>query len=118
MSQKSQSIFLPGKFRYFDNLLFTVACINPHLKSDPGAAELFQAEKTRYLYTMKNADSDAQTTDDFLLKYYDKQIGQGVDNVDYTHHNEVDLATVITRNRAVDYADYENYNAGEETDQK
>jgi hypothetical protein len=59
---------------YFDNLLFTVACINPHLRSDPGAAELFQAEKTRYLYTMKNADSDAQTTDDFLLKYYDKQI--------------------------------------------
>jgi hypothetical protein len=62
-----------GKY-YFDNLLFTVACINPHLRSDPGAAELFQAEKTRYLYTMKNADSDAQTTDDFLLKYYDKQI--------------------------------------------
>lgn len=63
-----------GGKTYFDNLLFTVACINPHLKSDPGAAELFQAEKTRYLYTMKNADSDAQTTDDFLLKYYDKQI--------------------------------------------
>ena len=62
-----------GKY-YFENLLFTVACINPHLKSDPGAAELFQAEKTRYLYTMLNADSDPQTTDDFLLKYYDKKI--------------------------------------------
>ena len=62
-----------GKY-YFKNLLFTVACINPHLKSDPGAAKLFQAEKTRYLFKNKNAHSDSRTTDDFLLKYYDKLI--------------------------------------------
>ena len=60
-----------GKY-YFKNLLFTVACINPHLKSDPGAANLFQAEKTRYLFKNKNAHSDSRTTDDFLLKYFDK----------------------------------------------
>jgi MoxR-like ATPase len=62
-----------GKY-YFKNLLFTVACINPHLKSDPGAASLFQAEKTRYLFKNKNAHSDSRTTDDFLLKYFDKAI--------------------------------------------
>lgn len=62
-----------GKY-YFKNLLFTVACINPHLKSDPGAASLFQAEKTRYLFKNKNAHSDSRTTDDFLLKYFDKLI--------------------------------------------
>lgn len=70
----NKTISVKGGKHYFKTLLFTVACINPHLKSDPGAAKLFQAEKTRYLYKNKNAHSDSKTTDDFLLKYYDKLI--------------------------------------------
>lgn len=70
----NKTIQIKGGKHYFKTLLFTVACINPHLKSDPGAAKLFQAEKTRYLFKNKNAHSDSRTTDDFLLKYYDKLI--------------------------------------------
>lgn len=74
VNNKTIQADVPGGKYYFKNLLFTVACINPHLKSDPGAAKLFQAEKTRYLYKNKNAHSDSRTTDDFLLKYYDRLI--------------------------------------------
>lgn len=58
----------------FNTILFTIACINPQIGTDKGAAKLFQAEKTRYLYKMKHADSDPATTDDYLLKLYDKAI--------------------------------------------
>jgi hypothetical protein len=74
VNNKTIQADVPGGKYYFKNLLFTVACINPHLKSDPGAAKLFQAEKTRYLFKNKNAHSDSRTTDDFLLKYYDRLI--------------------------------------------
>lgn len=72
----NKTIRVKGGTHYFKTLLFTVACINPHLKSDPGAAKLFQAEKTRYLFKLKNAHSDSRTTDDFLLKYYDKLVSK------------------------------------------
>ena len=36
-------------FKYFDNLLFTVACINPAVPTDPGAMELNDAEKSRFV---------------------------------------------------------------------
>jgi len=74
VNNKTIQADVPGGKYYFKNLLFTVACINPSLKSDPGAAKLFQAEKTRYLFKNKNAHSDSRTTDDFLLKYYDRLI--------------------------------------------
>lgn len=62
-----------GRF-VFNTILFTIACINPSLRTDKGAAKLFQAERTRYIYKMKDAHSDPNTTDDFLKKLYDKLI--------------------------------------------
>ena len=36
-------------FRRFDNLLFTVACINPSVPTDPGAMDLNDAEMSRFV---------------------------------------------------------------------
>ena len=56
----------PGKdgFRHFDNLLFTVACINPSVPTDPGAMDLNDAEMSRFVDTM---DWDSNVPD--ALKY-------------------------------------------------
>lgn len=42
----------PDGFRHFDNLLFTVACINPPVPVDPGAMELNDAEMSRFVDSM------------------------------------------------------------------
>ena len=42
----------PDGYRHFDNLLFTVACINPAVPTDPGAMELNDAEMSRFVDTM------------------------------------------------------------------
>ena len=41
----------PGEdgFRHFDNLLFSVACINPSVPTDPGAMDLNDAEMSRFV---------------------------------------------------------------------
>lgn len=39
-------------FRHFDNLLFTVACINPSVPTDPGAMDLNDAEMSRFVDSM------------------------------------------------------------------
>lgn len=56
----------PGEdgFRHFDNLLFTVACINPSVPTDPGAMDLNDAEMSRFVDTM---DWDSNVPD--ALKY-------------------------------------------------
>lgn len=51
-------------FRYFDNLLFTVACINPSVPTDPGAMDLNDAEMSRFVDTM---DWDSKVPD--AIKY-------------------------------------------------
>lgn len=50
----------PDGFRHFDNLLFTVACINPSVPTDPGAMDLNDAEMSRFVDTM---DWDSKTED-------------------------------------------------------
>lgn len=40
-------------FRHFKNLLFTVACINPSVPTDPGAMDLNDAEMSRYVDTLE-----------------------------------------------------------------
>lgn len=52
----------PGEdgFRHFDELLFTVACINPSVPTDPGAMDLNDAEMSRFVDTM---DWDSKTED-------------------------------------------------------
>ena len=56
----------PGEdgFRHFDNLLFTVACINPSVPTDPGAMDLNDAEMSRFVDTI---DWDSNVPD--ALKY-------------------------------------------------
>ena len=56
----------PGEdgFRHFDNLLFTVACINPSVPTDPGAMDLNDAEMSRFVDTM---DWDSKADD--AIKY-------------------------------------------------
>jgi hypothetical protein len=51
-------------FRHFDNLLFTVACINPSVPTDPGAMDLNDAEMSRFVDSM---DWDSHTDD--ALRY-------------------------------------------------
>jgi hypothetical protein len=64
----------PNGQHEFKNLLFTVAVINPAVRTDKGAAALIDAEKTRFAFKLKNMDSDAATTIEFLTKYYNKEI--------------------------------------------
>lgn len=54
----------PDGFRHFDNLLFTVACINPSVPTDPGAMDLNDAEMSRFVDTM---DWDSKVDD--AIKY-------------------------------------------------
>jgi hypothetical protein len=52
-----------GTYR-FENLLFTVACINPSVPTDPGAMDLNDAEMSRFVDSM---DRDSKTAD--ALRY-------------------------------------------------
>ena len=54
----------PDGFRHFNNLLFTVACINPSVPTDPGAMELNDAEMSRFVDTM-----DWDSSVDGAIKY-------------------------------------------------
>ena len=63
-----------GGKHYFKNFLFTIAVMNPSLRSDRGAAELNDAEKSRFLYYFDNVDSDPETTVEYLNKFYDGKI--------------------------------------------
>lgn len=54
----------PDGFRHFNNLLFTVACINPSVPTDPGAMDLNDAEMSRFVDTM---DWDSKVGD--ALRY-------------------------------------------------
>jgi hypothetical protein len=54
----------PDGFRHFNNLLFTVACINPAVSTDPGAMSLNDAEMSRFVDTM---DWDSKVPD--AIKY-------------------------------------------------
>jgi hypothetical protein len=65
----------PGEdgFRHFDNLLFTVACINPSVPTDPGAMDLNDAEMSRFVDTM-DWDSNADDAIRYINFYVNKQI--------------------------------------------
>ena len=57
--------------REFKNLLFTVACINPSVPTDPGAMDLNDAEMSRFVDSM---DWDSKTDD--ALRYITFHIGK------------------------------------------
>lgn len=64
----------PNKTHEFKNLLFTIACINPAVPTDKGAAQLNDAELSRFAYTLDKADSSVDSTVDYLKKLYDLKI--------------------------------------------
>ena len=67
-------------YRYFPNLLFTVAAINPPKEGDRGASELNPAERRRFYYTI-DFNSEVPTTEVFFKEYYDKKI------INYVKHH-------------------------------
>lgn len=59
-----------GMYR-FENLLFTIACINPSIPTDPGAIPLNDAERSRFLHQPPSWDSrkkEARGYLSFMLK--------------------------------------------------
>ena len=63
----------PGEdgMRRFKNLLFTIACINPSIPTDPGAIPLNDAERSRFLHQPPSWDSrkkEARNYLSFMLK--------------------------------------------------
>ena len=69
----------PGKkgvYR-FDNLLFTIACVNPSVPTDPGAMNLNDAEKSRLVMKMK---WDSKVDD--AIRYFNFYINKTIDNLD------------------------------------
>jgi hypothetical protein len=65
--------------RRFDNLLFTIACINPVVDSDQGVVPLNDAEKSRFARKRK-WDSSTDTA----LRYLNFYISKTIDNLDPT----------------------------------
>ena len=60
-----------GGRHYFDNFLFTIAAINPGgTANDEGAAVLNDAEKSRFLYSVNDFDSDPGVTSSYLDQQY------------------------------------------------
>ena len=74
----------PGEdgFRHFDNLLFTVACINPSVPTDPGAMDLNDAEMSRFVDTM---DWDSKVED--ANKYINFHLNRLLKNLDPEDEN-------------------------------
>lgn len=66
----------PNGLHEFKNMLFTIAAINPAVPTDKGAADLNDAEKSRFWWTLDDMDSDSETTIEYLSKYYNKLISQ------------------------------------------
>jgi hypothetical protein len=67
----------PGKNGYytFENMLFTVACINPSVPTDPGAMDLNDAEMSRYVDTLE-WDSTPEEANKYLSTYLNKLINK------------------------------------------
>lgn len=83
----------PDGFRHFDNLLFTVACINPSVPTDPGAMDLNDAEMSRFVDTM---DWDSKADD--ALRYINFHVNDLIGRLDkadenyaffYTRYNKI-----------------------------
>ncbi len=63
-----------GTYR-FDNLLFTIACVNPSVPTDPGAMNLNDAEKSRFAMKRK-WDSNVDDAVRYLTFYLNKTINK------------------------------------------
>lgn len=68
--------------RRFDNLLFTVACINPSVPTDPGAMDLNDAEMSRFVDSM---DWDSKADD--ALRYINFHLDRLIKKLDPNDEN-------------------------------
>lgn len=68
--------------REFKNLLFTVACINPSVPTDPGAMDLNDAEMSRFVDSM---DWDSKADD--ALRYINFHLNRLLSNLDPKDEN-------------------------------
>lgn len=84
----------PDGFRHFDNLLFTVACINPSVPSDIGAMDLNDAEMSRFVDTI---DWDSKVGD--ASKYINFYISKILKNLDPADENYAALYVRYTKIR-------------------
>lgn len=103
-----------GKY-HFDNLLFTIVAINPFDElHDPGATALNDAEKSRFLYTIMDFDSNTEITSEFLRIKTEKRLKEyakiGIQNWDEETKEDVeatmrvdDLGQFIVRDRNFKY---------------
>lgn len=80
----------PGEDGYyvFENLLFTVACINPSVPTDPGALDLNDAEMSRFVDSM-----DWDSTPEEARKYLDVYIPKQLDKLNPEDENYAFLYT-------------------------
>ena len=69
-------------YKYFKNLLFTVACINPAVATDPGASDLNDAEMSRFVDTI-----DWDSTPDKAIGYMTFYINSLIKNLDPQNPN-------------------------------
>lgn len=98
----------PDGFRHFDNLLFTVACINPSVPTDPGAMELNDAEMSRFVDTM---DWDSKPDD--ALRYINFHVNNLLSELDpadenyvffYTRYNKIlNIANALIGDPSFDF---------------
>ena len=67
----------PGEdgYRHFNNLLFSVACINPAVATDPGAEDLNDAERSRFVNKLK-WDSKPEEAIKYITYYLNKLLKQ------------------------------------------
>lgn len=82
----------PDGFRHFNNLLFTVACINPSVPTDPGAMDLNDAEMSRFVDTM---DWDSKVED--AVKYLNFHLKKLRDKLDPDDENYTFFYTRYTK---------------------
>lgn len=68
----------PGEdgMRRFKNLLFTIACINPSIPTDPGAIPLNDAERSRFLHQPNSWDSRKKEARNWLSYSLKKTIAE------------------------------------------
>lgn len=83
-----------GKYR-FDNLLFTIACINPAVPTDPGAIELNDAEKSRFAKKIK-----WDSTPEEALRYLTFYLNKTINNLD---PKDPDYAFLYREHKAIYY---------------
>lgn len=66
----------PDGLYEFKNLLFTIAAINPAIRTDKGAAPLNDAELSRFLHILTDFNSEISNTIEYIQKQYDAKIAK------------------------------------------